>query len=146
MTKENLTLDERNGKLLAQENQMLAQPVFLIGDRIKPNSLGLTTGLFQPGELFLVVDQGEKIAKWAGDPTRTMELWNFAEDESLRRTISDPRFFDLVARRKQPANLPAAKPLLDANNKTQTTNLPAAEPNKPEVKKSHHKKKPALLD
>ncbi|MFA7473932.1 MAG: hypothetical protein WCY86_13575 [Spirosomataceae bacterium] len=145
MTKENLTLDERNGKLLAQENQMLAQPVFLIGDRIKPNSLGLTTGL-QPGELFLVVDQGEKIAKWAGDPTRTMELWNFAEDESLRRTISDPRFFDLVARRKQPANLPAAKPLLDANNKTQTTNLPAAEPNKPEVKKSHHKKKPALLD
>lgn len=94
-----LTLDERNGKLLNFENDIINNPEFQEGDKVKPSALGMQTGLFQAGELFIIVKMGELIGKWAGDPSRTIELWNFNGQGVLNRTVTDPKFIELVERK-----------------------------------------------
>ena len=91
-----LTLDERNGKLLAELNQMRAGGSVSVGDVVEPNSLGIATGLFTAGERLFVAGVGENIGKLAGDPTRTVDLWSFDADGHLKRTITDVRFLRVV--------------------------------------------------
>ena len=91
-----LTLDERNGKLLAELNQMRAGGSVSVGDVVEPNSLGIATGLFAAGERLFVSGVGENIGKLAGDPTRTVDLWSFDADGALKRTITDARFLRVV--------------------------------------------------
>ena len=91
-----LTLDERNGKLLAELNQMRAGGSVSVGDMVEPNSLGIATGLFAAGERLFVAGVGENIGKLAGDPTRTVDLWSFDADGRLKRTITDVRFLRVV--------------------------------------------------
>ena len=94
-----LTIDERNGKLTGLVNQMRTVPKIGVGDIVECNDLGAALNdLFVPGERFYVAAVGEVIGKFAGDPSRTIELWSFAGDGSLRRTITDPRFLRVVER------------------------------------------------
>jgi hypothetical protein len=92
----NLTADERNGKLLGLVSEMRAVGVFAVGDIVESNNVGACTGMFVAGERFFVAACGEVIGKFAGDPSRTVELWSFDSDGLLKRTITDPRFIRLV--------------------------------------------------
>ena len=91
-----LSVDERNGKLASLLNQMRIVGVFAVGDVVEANDLGAQTGMFVAGERFFVAGVGEIIGKFAGDPSRTVELWSFGEEGLLRRTITDPRFIRVV--------------------------------------------------
>ena len=91
-----LNIDERNGKLLAELNQMRAGGVVVAGDVVEANSLGLSTGLFVAGERLFVAEVSERIGKLAGDPTRCVDLWSFGEDGQLKRTVTDARFLRVV--------------------------------------------------
>ena len=91
-----LTIDERNGKLLAELNQMRAGGVVVAGDVVEANSLGLSTGLFVAGERLIVAEVSERIGKLAGDPTRCVDLWSFDADGQLKRTVTDARFLRVV--------------------------------------------------
>ena len=105
-----LNIDERNGKLLAELNQMRAGGVVVAGDVVEANSLGLSTGLFVAGERLFVAEVSERIGKLAGDPTRCVDLWSFGEDGQLKRTVTDARFLRVVepAVKKKATVKPAA--------------------------------------
>ena len=92
----NLTVDERNGKLLGLLSDMRAVGKFEVGDVVEAGNVGAHTGMFTAGERFFVAAVGEVIGKFAGDPSRTVELWSFDADGLLKRTITDPRFIRLV--------------------------------------------------
>jgi hypothetical protein len=104
-----LTIDERNGKLLAELNQMRAGGVVVAGDVVEANSLGLSTGLFVAGERLFVAEVSERIGKLAGDPTRCVDLWSFDADGQLKRTVTDARFLRVVESAK-PKRTAAVKP------------------------------------
>ena len=87
-----LTLDERNAKLIGMVNELRTIEQFAVGQLVEPSGAGIASGLMEAGEQFFVAGVGELIAKFAGDPSRTIELWSFNPDGSLRRTITDPRF------------------------------------------------------
>ena len=92
----NLTVDERNGKLASLLSDMRAVGKFEVGDVVEASNVGANTGMFVAGERFFVAAVGEVIGKFAGDPSRTVELWSFDADGLLKRTITDPRFIRLV--------------------------------------------------
>lgn len=104
-----LTIDERNGKLLAELNQMRAGGVVVAGDVVEANSLGLATGLFVAGERLFVAEVSERIGKLAGDPTRCVDLWSFDADGQLKRTVTDARFLRVVESAK-PKRTASVKP------------------------------------
>lgn len=104
-----LSIDERNGKLLAELNQMRAGGVVVAGDVVEANSLGLSTGLFVAGERLFVAEVSERIGKLAGDPTRCVDLWSFDADGQLKRTVTDARFLRVVESAK-PKRTAAVKP------------------------------------
>ena len=92
----NLSVDERNGKLVSLLSDMRAAVKFEVGDVVEASNVGANTGMFVAGERFFVAAVGEVIGKFAGDPSRTVELWSFDADGLLKRTITDPRFIRLV--------------------------------------------------
>jgi hypothetical protein len=92
----NLSVDERNGKLASLLSDMRVAGKFEVGDVVESNNVGACTGMFVAGERFFVAACGEVIGKFAGDPSRTVELWSFDSDGLLKRTITDPRFIRLV--------------------------------------------------
>lgn len=92
----NLSIDERNGKLLGLLSDMRVVGKFEVGDVVEASNIGANTGMFVAGERFFVAAVGEVIGKFAGDPSRTIELWSFDADGLLKRTITDPRFIRLV--------------------------------------------------
>ena len=92
----NLSIDERNGKLASLLSDMRAAVKFEVGDVVEASNIGANTGMFVAGERFFVAACGEVIGKFAGDPSRTVELWSFDADGLLKRTITDPRFIRLV--------------------------------------------------
>ena len=92
----NLSVDERNGKLLGLLSDMRAVGKFEVGDVVEASNIGANTGLFVAGERFFVAAVGEVLGKFTGDPSRTIEVWSFDADGLLKRTITDPRFIRLV--------------------------------------------------
>ena len=111
MEKLELTLDERNGKLLAELNQMRAGGSVSVGDVVEPNSLGIATGLFAAGERLFVAGVGENIGKLAGDPTRCVDLWSFDAGGALKRTITDARFLRVVESASSKKKAAVVKPV-----------------------------------
>ncbi len=93
------TIDERNGRLMELENLMLANPKIGVGDLVCGNALGIASGLYEAGEKLLVVRVGESVAKWAGDPSRTVECWSIGADGLLRRTLVDPKMLSVIRKK-----------------------------------------------
>lgn len=91
-----LDLNGRNALLGMLAPMIFNDPAISAGDIVSANDIGLKTGVFEAGERFAVVRVGEMIAKFAGDPTRTVELWSITEDGEVRRTLTDPKFLMVV--------------------------------------------------
>ena len=99
--KKMLDMNERNGKLLALENYIIGKvPDFMIGDKVKPNELGVAAGIFEAGENFFIVDIGDHLKKRSEDPTSTILIWGIAGDGFLRQMIVNPRWLQVI---EQPA-------------------------------------------
>ena len=91
-----MTVDERNGKLVELFPWIVKEPVVNVNDVVVLSPLGISAGLGEAGERFVVVRIDERWGKVLGDVGRVVEMWCFDENGELRKLVSDPKFLTVI--------------------------------------------------